>query len=43
MPRAFINYRIKDTAAVADALYRELKRELGEDSVFIDHRTLEPG
>ncbi len=42
-PRAFINYRAKDTLHVADALYRELKREIGEDSVFLDHRNLEPG
>jgi len=39
----FISYRTEDTADVASSVYRELKRRLGPESVFIDHRDLAPG
>lgn len=42
-PRAFINYRIKDSQQFTTALYRDLKRVFGEGSVFLDQKELEPG
>ncbi|HEV7733522.1 MAG TPA: TIR domain-containing protein, partial [Candidatus Binatia bacterium] len=41
--RAFINYRVSDTLALATALHRELEKAFGPESVYLDHRELEPG
>ena len=42
-PRAFISYRGDDSLGVASALARELERVLISGTVFLDHRSLEPG
>jgi hypothetical protein len=42
-PSVFISYRIADTLLTADRLAAELRRRFGDDEVFFDRRTLEPG
>ncbi|MCY2977756.1 MAG: TIR domain-containing protein, partial [Planctomycetota bacterium] len=39
----FVSYRIKDTLQAADRLAVELRRVFGQDQVFFDRRTIEPG
>lgn len=39
----FVSYRIKDTLQVADRLAVELRRVFGQDQVFFDRQTIEPG
>ncbi len=41
--RVFINYRREDSAGHAGRLYDSLSEELGEENVFIDVETMEPG
>jgi tetratricopeptide (TPR) repeat protein len=42
-PRVFVSYRVDDSLAVASTLARELERALSHGTVFLDHRSLEPG
>jgi hypothetical protein len=39
----FVSYRIKDTLLKADRLAVEQRRAFGQDQVFFDRRTIEPG
>ena len=43
MPRILISYRREDTAGWAGRLYDRLVTEFGQDSVFMDIDTIEPG
>jgi hypothetical protein len=41
--RAFVNYRTKDEASTALLISRHLSERLGEQNVFLDTRSIEPG
>ena len=43
MPATFISYRRDDAAGYAGRLHEALERRLGEDQIFRDIDTLEPG
>lgn len=43
MPSIFISYRRDDTEVYADRLADDLRRQFGDDEVFIDREALEPG
>jgi hypothetical protein len=40
MPSIFISYRRDDTEVYADRMADDLRRQFGEDEVFIDRETL---
>ena len=42
-PKVFISYRVSDTRPTASRLAAELARRFGDDAVFLDHRSIEPG
>jgi TIR domain len=41
--RAFVNYRTKDEASTALLVSRHLSERIGEQNVFLDTRSIEPG
>lgn len=43
MPTVFISYRHQDSDAFADMIYDEFERRVGNTSVFLDVKGLEPG